>query len=196
MRLRRIIPAFALSLGFAAAHGADVVAVYRDAPVSVPIFLSARAAYQAGVEKYPQARAGYLPTVTGAASAFRNDVKLEGQDHLKYDTTTYGVTLTQPIFRLQNWIAIGQGRQQVVQAEASFGTAQEDLILRVALAYFDVLLAEDNVALSEAQKVSISEQLAQAKRNFEVGTSTIVDTLQAQARYDQSGAKAISDAND
>ncbi len=196
MRLSRIIPAFALCAALPAAQGADLVAVYRDALVSDPVFLSARAAYQAGMEKYPQARAGYLPSVNGNASAFRNDVKLEGQGHLKYDTTVYGVTLTQPIFRLQNWIALGQGRQQVVQAEAAFGTAQEDLILRVAQAYFDVLLAQDNVALSEAQKVAISEQLAQAKRNFEVGTSTIVDTLEAQARYDQSGAKAISDAND
>ena len=171
MRLSRIIPAFALCAGLSAAEGADLVAVYRDALVSDPV-------------------------LNGNASAFRNDVKLEGQGHLKYDTVAYGVTLTQPIFRLQNWIAMGQGRQQVIQAEAQFGTAQEDLILRVAQAYFDVLLAQDNVALSEAQKVSISEQLAQAKRNFEVGTSTIVDTLEAQARFDQSGAKAIADAND
>jgi outer membrane protein len=66
----------------------------------------------------------------------------------------------------------------------------------VAQAYFDVLLAQDNVALSGAQKTSISEQLAQAKRNFEVGTSTIVDTLEAQARYDQAVAKEIADRND
>src|SRR5258708_13208406 len=124
MRLRRIIPAFALSLALPAAHGADLVAVYRDALVSDPIFLSARAAYQAGLEKYPQARAGYLPTVNGAASAFRNDVKLEGQDHLKYDTTTYGVTLTQPIFRLQNWIPIRQRPPPAVQPHSTFATPQ------------------------------------------------------------------------
>ena len=66
----------------------------------------------------------------------------------------------------------------------------------MAQAYFDVLLAQDNVALSEAQKRAISEQLAQAKRNFEVGTATIVDTLEAQARYDQAVAKEVLDAND
>jgi outer membrane protein len=84
----------------------------------------------------------------------------------------------------------------VIQAQATlYGQAQE-LALRVSQAYFDVLLAQDNVALSGAQKVAISEQLAQAKRNFEVGTSTIVDTLEAQARYDQSVAKEIADIND
>jgi outer membrane protein len=69
-------------------------------------------------------------------------------------------------------------------------------MLRVSQAYFDVLLAQDNVALSETQSTAISEQLAQAKRNFEVGTATIVDTLDAQARYDQTVAKAIADKND
>ena len=62
--------------------------------------------------------------------------------------------------------------------------AQQDLILRVAQAYFDVLLAQDNVEFTEAQKTAIAEQLAQAKRNFEVGVATITDTNEAQARYD------------
>jgi outer membrane protein len=70
------------------------------------------------------------------------------------------------------------------------------LALRISQAYFDVLLAQDNVALSGAQKTAIDQQLAQAKRNFEVGTATIVDTLEAQARFDQANAKEISDRND
>src|SRR6185437_9481819 len=102
---------------------------------------------------------------------------------------------SQPVFRLQNWIAIGEAKQQVVQAEAALASAGSDLIVRVAQAYFDVLLAQDNVALSESQMAAISEQLAQAKRNFEVGTATIVDTLEAQARYDQAAAQEISDKN-
>src|SRR5213076_3562623 len=97
---------------------------------------------------------------------------------------------------LQNWIAISQADYLVIQGQATLQNAQQDVALRAAQAYFDVLLAQDNVALSEAQKVAISEQLAQAKRNFEVGTSTIVDTLEAQARYDQATAKEISDKND
>jgi len=115
---------------------------------------------------------------------------------LAYNTNAYLVTLSQPVFRAQNWIAIDQAKLQVMQAEAILASAGQDLALRVSQAYFDVLLAQDNVALSESQKAAISEQLAQAKRNFEVGTATIVDTLEAQARYDQANAKEIADKND
>jgi len=195
MRLQRLIPA--LALAFAAnAPAADLLNVYRDAQVSDPVYQSNRAVYLATIERLPQARAGYLPLVAGSASIFRNHVDAEGPPSLDYTAKTYAVTLSQPIFRLQNWIAIGQARHQVAQAEANLASAQEDLALRVAQAYFDVLLARDNVAFSETQKTAIDQQLAQAKRNFEVGTATIVDTLEAQARYDQSVAKEISDKND
>ena len=178
------------------AHGADLLGVYRDALVSDPVFQSARAQYQAGLEALPQARAGYLPSVSGTASSFRNQLDTSVAPSVDYNTHSYGVVLSQPLFRWQNWIAISQAERQVMQADSTFATAKQDLIVRVAQAYFDVLLAQDNVALSEAQKKAISEQLAQAKRNFEVGTSTIVDTLEAQARYDQAVAKEISDKND
>ncbi len=192
---RLVLLLAAAGLAFPAA-GADLLGVYRDALVSDPVFQSARAQYQAGVERLPQARAGYLPGVTGSASAFRNNVERDEGADSNYGNQSYSVTLSQPLFRWQNWIAISQAEQQLIQAEAAFSTAKQDLIVRVAQAYFDVLLAQDNVALSEAQKKAIAEQLAQAKRNFEVGTSTIVDTLEAQARYDQAVAKEISDKND
>jgi outer membrane protein len=178
------------------ASAADLLAVYRDAMVSDPVYLAARSQYQASIEKLPQARAGYLPLLTGSASVFRNYNQREGTEDLDYNTQGFTVALSQPIFRMQNWITISQAQKQVLQADASLASAGQDLILRAAQAYFDVLLAQDNVALSDAQKRAISEQLAQAKRNFEVGTATIVDTLEAQARYDQAVAKEVLDAND
>jgi outer membrane protein len=196
MKTPALVLALAVSAALAPARAADLVTVYHDALASDPAYQSARAQYAAGIEKLPQARAGYLPLVSGSASVFHNDVKFQNGPSLSYNTTSYAVTLSQPIFRLQNWIAIGQARQQVLQSEAGLASAGEDLILRVSQAYFDVLLAQDNVALSGSQKTAIAEQLAQAKRNFEVGTATIVDTLEAQARYDQANAKEISDKND
>ncbi len=178
------------------ASAADLLAVYRDALVSDPVYQAARAQYQANVEKLPQAKAGYLPLVSGSASSFWNYNARKGVDDLDYGTRGFSVTLSQPVFRMQNWIAISQAEKVMLQAEATLTTAAQDLILRAAQAYFDVLLAQDNVALSDAQKRAISEQLAQAKRNFEVGTATIVDTLEAQARYDQAVAKEVLDAND
>jgi outer membrane protein len=183
--------------GFASgAWAADLMGVYKDALVSDPVYQSARAQYQAGLERLPQAKAGYLPFVTGSASAFRNNLDRDDASDINYNNQTYAVTLSQPLFRWQNWIAISQAEKQVMQTEATFSTAKQDLIVRTAQAYFDVLLAQDNVAFSEAQKKAFAEQLAQAKRNFEVGTSTIVDTLEAQARYDQTVAKEIFDKND
>ena len=196
MKFRRTLLATALAATIGAAGAADLVTIYRDSLLSDPVYQSARAQYLASLEKLPQARAGYLPLVAGSASIFRNDVDRSGVADISYTTKTYAVTLSQPVVRVQNWIAITQARQQVIQAEALLAAAQQDLVVRVGQAYFDVLLAQDNVALSETQKSAISEQLAQAKRNFEVGTATIVDTLEAQARYDQSNAKEISDKND
>jgi outer membrane protein len=196
MNLRRIPLALALLAAFVPARAADLVNIYRDSLVADPVYQSARATYNATLERLPQARSQYLPLIAGTASVFRNEVDRQIAGDLSYTTKTYAVTLSQPVFRMQNWIAIGQARRQVMQAEAVLANAQMDLMLRVAAAYFDVLLAQDNVALSETQKSAISEQLAQAKRNFEVGTATIVDTLEAQARYDQSTAKEVVDKND
>jgi outer membrane protein len=196
MGARRGLAALLLAAAAGPALPADLLSVYRDAMLSDPVYQSSRAQYNATIEALPQARAGYLPLVSAVASVFHIDVNREIAPDQHYNTTTYGLTLSQPIFRMQNWIAIDQAQQQVLQAGSVLASAQQDLALRAAQAYFDVLLAEDNVALSAAQKTAISEQLAQAKRNFEVGTATIVDTLEAQARFDQAVAKEISDQSD
>ncbi|HSJ97006.1 MAG TPA: TolC family outer membrane protein [Myxococcota bacterium] len=196
MKATRIALALAAALAAAPAAGSDLVSLYRDALLSDPVYQAARAQYQATTERLPQARAGYLPQVAGSASIFRNHSDRDGAPARNYSTKSVAVTLAQPLYRMQSWIAISQAEKLVLQAEAVLASAQQDLALRVAQAYFDVLLARDNVALSQTQKAAIDQQLAQAKRNFEVGTATIVDTLEAQARYDQSVAKEIADSND
>jgi outer membrane protein len=189
--------AFALAAALStAAQAADLSTLYRDALVSDPVYQAARAQYQASAERLPQARSTYLPQVNATASAFRNHNERSGAPDRDYTVQSIALTLGQPIFRLQNLIAISQAEVAVLQAQAVLSNAHQDLALRVAQAYFDVLLAQDNVALSESQKTAIDQQLAQAKRNFEVGTATIVDTLEAQARFDQSVAREIFDRND
>lgn len=195
MKASRTVLALALAAALPAS-GADLLNLYRDARLADPVYQAARAQYQATTERLPQARAGYLPLLSGSASIFRNHSEREGTGDRDYNTKTFAVTLAQPVYRMQNWIAISQAEKVVLQAEAVLASTQQDLAVRVAQAYFDVLLARDNVALSETQKSAIDQQLAQAKRNFEVGTATIVDTLEAQARYDQSVAKEIADKND
>lgn len=196
MRLKSA--ALAISALFASTTllAADLMDVYRDALSQDPVYGSARFAYEAGKEAYPQARAGVLPSISFTAGANRNHRDTESFPTLDYNAHSYSLSLSQPLFRLQNWIAVDQAGMQVKQAEAVFADASQNLIVRTAQAYFDVLLAQDNVSLSGAQKTAISEQLAQAKRNFEVGTATITDTYEAQAKYDLAIAKEISDLND
>ena len=195
MKAPRTLLALALAAALPAS-GADLLSVYRDALVSDPVYQAARAQYAATSERLPQARSGYLPFINANAGITRYYIDREGAPSFDYTYKTYGITLSQPIFRMQNWIAITQAQKVVFQAEAALAQSQQELAIRAAQAYFDVLLARDNVATSESQKAAIDQQLAQAKRNFEVGTATIVDTLEAQARFDQSVAKEIADKSD
>lgn len=194
---------FSLTLG-SSAQAANLLEIYHDAQAQDATFASAKAAYQAGLEKAPQGMSLLLPTVGVSANTTHNDVDTQYRSVVagytsgtrKYNTSGYTLSLNQPIYRKQNFAQYEQGKSQTAQAEAQFAIARQDLVLRVAQAYFDALLAQDNVTLAGAQKAAISEQLAQAKRNFEVGTSTITDTHEAQARYDLTSAQEIAAQND
>jgi outer membrane protein len=192
-----------LSAGIAEfSYGADLMAVYRDAVAYDAQYASARAALEAGREKLPQGRSGLLPTVGLAANSTWNKVdtkpRVSGAPEINtnYNNNGWTVSLSQPLFRWQNWVAYTQSELAVAQAEAQFGLARQELIVRAAQAYFDVLLAQDTLAVAQAQKAAIAEQLESAKRNFEVGTATITDTHEAQARYDLTSAQEIAADND
>jgi outer membrane protein len=184
-----------------AAFGADLIDVFRLAQSSDPAYASARATWAATQERIPQARAGLLPAASVSASAQYTDRSTRFRDarlprtNADFGTTAISLSVTQPLYRRENTIIYEQAFTQVEQADAQLAFAAQDLILRVALRYFDVLFAQDSVAFAEAQKAAISQQLEQAKRNFEVGTATITDTHEAQARYDLSVADEIRERN-
>lgn len=191
--------ALVMSVAFPAA-AEDLLDIYHAAQSQDAVIASARAARDAGVEKLPQGQSLLLPSINLNANSTFNDVSVGyGAGALpfpsgsySYNSHGYGINLVQPLFRQQNWLAYSKAELQVAQSEAQYEIAQQDLILRVAKAYFDVLIAQDSVELAGAQKKAISEQLEQAKRNFEVGTATITDTHEAQARYDLVSAQEIA----
>jgi outer membrane protein len=193
-----------LSIGLAAgqASAADLLSVYRDAAGYDAQFAAARASLDAGREKLPQARAGLLPNLGVGANTTWNKTSVTTlttppmSGDINYNSNGWTATLTQPLFRWQNWAAYQQGKLSVVLAEAQFRSAEQDLIVRVAQAYFDVLLAQETLATARAQQRAIAEQLESAKRNFEVGTATITDTHEAQARFDLAVATEIAARND
>jgi outer membrane protein len=181
----------------------DLVQVYRDAKGYDAQYAGARYALAAGRERAPQGRAGLLPNLNLTASTTRTRTDSESDDptlqpsfERRFRTDAYTLTLIQPIYRRQSTLQYDQALWQVKQSEALFAQAGQDLLLRVTQAYFDVLAAQDTLTLVGAQKAAISEQLAQAKRNFEVGTATITDTHEAQSRYDLVLAQEIAAQND
>jgi len=176
--------------------------IYRSAQTSDATYAAARAAWAAGQEKLPQGLAGLLPSATLSGSTEYNVRDFRPRDGVTPSTTSrfnsnnIQLSVTQPIYRPQNMASYGQAKTQVAQTDALFSLAAQDLILRVAQAYFDVLLAENTVELAQAQLVAFGQQLEQAKRNFEVGTATITDTHDAQSRYDLTAAGEIAAKND
>jgi outer membrane protein len=195
MQLKPLFIALTLALA-PAAQAANLSDVFRDAQAYDAQYASARAADKAGQEKSVQGRAGLLPSVNLNANASHNTF----ESNLTSGTSQYspnGVSInaTQPLYRRQNQVQYAQSKEQVRIADLQFKLAEQDLILRVAQAYFDVLQSQDTIAFIDAQKAAITEQLASAKRNFEVGTATITDTNEAQARYDLAVAQEIAEQN-
>jgi outer membrane protein len=183
-------------------QAADLLQVYREARANDAVFTSARATLEAGRERLNQGRALILPTINLTGNSTYTDAEVRAASpnavfsQRQFNTNAWTVTLNQPLYRLGNWAQYQQSEFQVAQAEAQFGQASQDLILRVAQAYFDVLASQDSLAFIQAQKNAITEQLQQARRNFEVGTTTITDTHEAQARFDLSTSQEIAARND
>lgn len=184
------------------ARGEDLMQIYREAQQNDPTLAAAQSTWVATQEKVPQARAGLLPNVSVAGAANYNwyDLHVNGDQggtltrDFRFGQLT--VNASQPLFRYANRVQYDQAKQQVEQSDFSLVAAQQDLILRVANAYFSVLLVEFSVDLVVSQKAAVAENLAQAKRNFEVGVATITDTNDAQAKYDSIVAQEIQVRND
>ncbi len=162
---------------------------------------SAKAQLDASVARADQARAGLLPSaaLSGSVSRAHNELSastLPSRATSGMTTQSVGINASQPLYRPANRIALQQGLHGVDLARAQLDAATQDLLVRVSQGYFDVLAAQDTLTFVQAQKAAVSEQLAAAKRNFEVGTSTVTDSREAQARFDLVRAQEIAAEND
>ena len=192
MPLKAIIILIA-GLGFASKVLAiDLLETYQEALVNDPQYASARALLVAGQEQSVQGRASLLPNLYGAGGY--NRTKYESIPHTS--ETRYGINLSQPLFNWGNYQNYEKSKLAVAVSEAQFAAAQQELILRVAQAYFDVLTAQDVLVFAKAQTVAIGQQLESATRSFEVGTTTITDVHESQARYDLAVAQEYAAESD
>ncbi len=200
-RFSLTLVAAGMGLSLAASHASaqSLTELYESARSYDAAFLSAKAQFDATVALADQAKAALLPTIgfSGTVSRSNFDPKygIVGGERY-FGTRSYGVTATQPIYRPGNLATYSQGQKQLMLADAQIQAAEQDLIVRLSQAYFDVLASKDSLQLIRAQKAAVAEQLAAAKRNFEVGTSTITDANEAQARFDLNRAQEIAAQND
>ncbi len=199
MKLLRLLPlSVALGAAFAApARAQSLLELYDSARGYDAAWQSAKAQYDANLFRAEQAKAGILPSANLGAGVNRTsaDNTVPPVDRT-FTTQTATLSASQPLYRPANFATWEQGKRQVELAQAQLTAASQDLIIRVSQAYFDVLAAQDTLTFVQMQKTAVAEQLASAKRNFEVGTSTITDTREAQARYDLVIAQEIAAEND
>ncbi len=180
----------------------DLMDIYGQAQVNDASYAAAKAQYLAQQERVPQARAGLLPDINFEAGYNYNDVDVQydqptfNSGRRDYNAYNYGINLSQPLYRRQNMLGVDQAYLQIAQAATELDLAGQDLVLRTAQAYFDILLARFNLSTVRSQKTAVREQLEQAKRNFVVGTATITDQREAQARYDLVVAQELGAENE
>jgi outer membrane protein len=182
----------------------SLVDIYHQALAHDPTLASALNGNQGAQEIIQQGKALYRPVVNFNAGAqiSRTDISYTGAGVpfkggvQTFEGYQYGVEARQPIYRKQNLVAMEQAKTQVSQADKQLYLTQQTLILRTTRSYFDVLLAQDKLALIGAQKAAILSQLQQANANFDAGTATITDVNEAQARYDLIVAQEIAAINE
>jgi outer membrane protein len=183
--------------GTSIAQAQSLQALYEAALGYDASYLAARAQADSAPYRAAQAEALQRPSASLGGSAGRAYYDLPGTASTR-SGNTIGVSLNgkQPLYNRANGVTVDQAQKSLELSRSDLVTAEQDLIVRVAQAYFDVLAAQDTLATTRASKKAISEQLASAKRNFEVGTATITDTREAQARFDLATAQEIAAEND
>jgi outer membrane protein len=199
-----------------AASAKDLVAVFQDALQNDPVIRQADANRLAAREARPQALSALLPQLNGTASITRdhqsgfqdqvdavtNPANPNGppllevvpeSDTIDTSTRTWALNLKQNLFSWSNWMALKAASAQVAQAEATYQAAEQQLILRVGTAYFNVLTAVDTLEADQAALEALARQQDQSEKRFEVGLIAITDVEDARAARDTAAATVIAD---
>jgi outer membrane protein len=201
----RLALGLAFALGAAAAvpaHAQSLVELYEAARGYDATYLAARALADSAQYRLAQVEALQRPSASLSASAGKTRVDPPASitnptgGAISYTAASLALQGRQPLFNRANDATVEQARKSFELASADLEASEQDLIIRISQAYFDVLAALDTLGTTRTSKAAISEQLASAKRNFEVGTATITDTREAQARFDLASAQEIAAEND
>ncbi len=195
----------ALWLAGGLAQAENLLDIYELALMNDPLIREADANRLATREARPQALSALLPQISLSGS--RSDRDSDGTNAFfdftsgsqrsipqqsMSDSDSFSLQLVQTLFRWDQWVGLQQSQKIVAQAEANYAAARQDLMLRAAQRYFDVLAAQDRLESEQGSRESIARQLEQAQKRFEVGLIAITDVQEAQAAYDQAVAADIA----
>ncbi|AEC21931.1 outer membrane export protein [Pusillimonas sp. T7-7] len=171
----------------------DLLQIWQMAAQRDPIYAASQAERNAEQERIPQARAQLLPYITADGVAEQNDRRrISGLNDTNGEgRALWSLTLTQPIIDLRAWSGLQRAEYVASLADVQQANAYQELILRVSQAYFDVLAAQDTLRALRAEKAAIDTQLRAARQGFELGSTTIADTYEAQARLDLINASEL-----
>ncbi|MDX1482404.1 MAG: TolC family outer membrane protein [Woeseiaceae bacterium] len=191
-----------------AAQAASLLEVYQRALQSDPLIHEAESRRLAALEATPQARGVLFPQLSAGGQWSTSNFdgsNVEGgaggtvaaiDTESTTESTGWQVNLSQTVFAWDQWVNLRQAEKRVAQAEVDYELAQQDLIIRVATRYFNVLAAEDRLTSINADRRAIARQLEQAQQRFEVGLIAITDVQESQAAYDQAVANEIAAKRD
>ena len=193
-----------LLLSWPSAQAEDLLEIYQLALTNDPRYRAADSTYLADKQNLQQARAVLRPTINATADRSRIDIETETDTGIvsrpagdaDINRTVFELTLTQPIYNRALFAGLRQARAEVRRADAQFAAARQDLIIRVAEAYFGLLATLDNVELAGAEKAANARQLEVAEGRLSVGLATITDVHDARARFQLARAQEIEAINE
>jgi outer membrane protein len=193
MKFKYLICAIAVILSVSSyvsdVHGETLVDTINAAKIYDSVYLAAIAQHESILTKKSQALAELLPRLSAYGNANWNDrnTSYDNDDQTTFsrtfNTQGYGVQLTQPVFQMGSFASYSQSKCFIIQSMAQLAQAENELILRTAQAYYDLLIAKDVLENIRAQKSAIKEQLAAAEKGFEIGASSITDVKESEAKF-------------
>lgn len=198
---RLLLPALLCLTIMETAYAANLMDVYNMAERSDPQFRQAAANKRAVLETRPQAYSQLLPSIKVDANTYYNKQDVTGSSNFgignfNYSSRALNINLRQPLFHWDRYLQIDRANSSIKQADAQLALAQQNLMVRVAQAYFNVLAAQDNLEFARAEKRALGRQLEQSKQRYDVGLTAITDVQEAQAGYDRAVAQQIAAEND
>lgn len=193
--------AFAISMPLLAlipiAQAQDLSTTVRAALARAPAFASAEARLNAARQRQSAARGAYLPSIDASAGHYHIDNQYTSTTptNSQYDSNEASISLTQKLFDQGRHAALKAARAELERATAEYEDARQALLVRVADRYFGVLLAEDTLALAEAERKAVARQRDVARARLKVGLGTITEVHDAEARYQLSQAQLLEADN-